>query len=595
MDTLLLPSKTPQSNAAASSSSSDPIQVSVSHALIERKDTVLVSISASPQSVRAPVRVVCVVDLSGSMDDAVDVAPTTAGGTRENDGLSVLDIVKHAVKTIISSLTETDSLSIVSFSDDSKLELPMTVMNASAAGKARALGIVEGLRANGTTNIWAGLDTALDVVKENSGETGVEDSCVYSVLLFTDGQPNIRPPSGELAMLKKRKEKKFGGELPCVINTFGFGYNLDSDLLNGLAVCGNGSFAFIPDAGFVGTVFVDAACNLLSSSLKSIHVKIEPQNGAQILLGKENTVLFGNHPVSPIPTNPPRPTQRHAQIDLSLLSEQGLEIQLGTVQSGQPKDILVQVGKVPSNMRAEYLKVTVSYVLLGRGLGNAPYGEQTVVVSARGGGDESVDRVAGQWCRLYAIDKTSDLFELAKSKSFDGASEGIKTLVSDLKKVVSKIGDVEEKRRVKELLLDLEGQVTEALLEQYFNKWGRHYLLSISNAHRLQQCNNFKDPGVQVYQTPLFEDLRDDINEIFLRLPAPKPSARDPPPYSASAVSVGSRASTNSRYVSSSISAAARPSSPIDMSRYYSAGRVCFSGDCLITLADKSTIPSIVL
>ena len=32
-------------------------------------------------------------------------------------------------------------------------------------------------------------------------------------------------------------------------------------------------------------------------------------------------------------------------------------------------------------------------------------------------------------------------------------------------------------------------------------KWGKHYLQSLQRAHELQQCNNFKDPGVQFYGT----------------------------------------------------------------------------------------------
>merc|ERR1719359_543228 len=43
-------------------------------------------------------------------------------------------------------------------------------------------------------------------------------------------------------------------------------------------------------------------------------------------------------------------------------------------------------------------------------------------------------------------------------------------------------------------LEDLEGQVSEAISRQdWFARWGRHYLPSLQRAHELQQCNNFKD------------------------------------------------------------------------------------------------------
>merc|ERR1712217_397294 len=81
--------------------------------------------------------------------------------------------------------------------------------------------------------------------------------------------------------------------------------------------------------------------------------------------------------------------------------------------------------------------------------------------------------------------------------------------------------------RVQGLLTDLTGQVTEAFSQQaYFKKWGRHYIPSLLTGHRFQQCNNFKDPGVQFYGGALFKDIQEQADEIFLKLPAPVPTAK---------------------------------------------------------------------
>lgn len=64
-------------------------------------------------------------------------------------------------------------------------------------------------------------------------------------------------------MLKKYKEDN--PEVNCSLSTFGFGYSLDSELLNDLAIEGKGSYAFIPDGSFVGTVFVNALSNLMTT------------------------------------------------------------------------------------------------------------------------------------------------------------------------------------------------------------------------------------------------------------------------------------------------------------------------------------------
>ena len=44
--------------------------------------------------------------------------------------------------------------------------------------------------------------------------------------------------------------------LPAAIHTFGFGYYLRSGLLKSIAEIGSGNYAFIPDAGMIGTIVV---------------------------------------------------------------------------------------------------------------------------------------------------------------------------------------------------------------------------------------------------------------------------------------------------------------------------------------------------
>merc|ERR1712072_943062 len=43
-------------------------------------------------------------------------------------------------------------------------------------------------------------------------------------------------------------------------------------------------------------------------------------------------------------------------------------------------------------------------------------------------------------------------------------------------------------------------------------------------AHKLQRCNNFKDPGVQVYRGDMFSRTRDLADAIFDTLPPPVPT-----------------------------------------------------------------------
>lgn len=56
---------------------------------------------------RPPTDVCCVVDVSGSM------GVECANGDAESQGLSVLDVVKHACKTVAHSLSAQDRFSLV--------------------------------------------------------------------------------------------------------------------------------------------------------------------------------------------------------------------------------------------------------------------------------------------------------------------------------------------------------------------------------------------------------------------------------------------------------------------------------------------------
>merc|ERR1719461_1036649 len=78
---------------------------------------------------------------------------------------------------------------------------------------------------------------------------------------------------------------------------------------------------------------------------------------------------------------------------------------------------------------------------------------------------------------------------------------------------------------VSSLRADATGQATEAISrEDWFKKWGGHYLPSLMFAHKMQQCNNFKDPGVQGYGGMLFRTMREKADDKFNSLPAPKAS-----------------------------------------------------------------------
>jgi len=125
---------------------------------------------------------------------------------------------------------------------------------------------------------------------------------------------------------------------------------------------------------------------------------------------------------------------------------------------------------------------------------------------------------------------------------------------------------------IADILKDLTGQTAEAVSKpEFYQRWGRHYLPSLANAHEHQFCNNFKDPGVQHYGGQLFSKIRDVIDDLFCKLPPPTPSI--PPARS---------------YSSSSGSHSAASSSPVSMATYHHSSAPCFDGSCLVSMDDGS-------
>lgn len=127
-----------------------------------------------------PCDIVLVIDVSGSM--GCDAPVPTASETERN-GLSVLDLVKHAARTIIETLDENDRLGVVTFSTDAKVVqnlLPMTKRN-----KKETWARVENLQVESMTNLWHGILNGIKLFDDDE-----RTNTAAAVMILTDGMPN---------------------------------------------------------------------------------------------------------------------------------------------------------------------------------------------------------------------------------------------------------------------------------------------------------------------------------------------------------------------------------------------------------------------
>ncbi|CAF1043740.1 unnamed protein product, partial [Didymodactylos carnosus] len=220
--------------------------------------------------------------------------------------------------------------------------------------------------------------------------------------------------------------------------------------------------------------------------------------------------------------------------------DNSLKIHIGSVTYDQQKSVIV-----PIMSDATQVSFALHYT--------SPLKKESTKISVEKG-TANVNGFLIDHYRLEFVNTVRTAMNLMKSDKFDNAQSIIKTLAKDMKS-----STVAKEPFIVDLLKDLEGQVTEAISKkEWFERWGKLYLPSLARAHLMQICNNFKDPGVQHYGGELFNRLRDEIEQIFIGLPSPKPSARP-------------------------------AAEPVPMNTYmnYSAG--CFHGNCIVTLNNGQT------
>lgn len=530
-----------------------------------------------------PCDIVLVIDISGSMSVA---APVPGEEDDESTGLSVLDLTKHAARTIVETMDENDRLGIVTFATKTKVLQPLIPMTDANKDHARAK--IKSMVPRDATNLWQGLLEGIKLFN------GLQSDNVPAVMILTDGMPNHmyatpnrfphslthylrNPAAGFVPKIRAM------GPLPASIHTFGFGYYLRSGLLKSIAEIGGGNYAFIPDAGMIGTVFVHAVANLQSTFATNAVLKLTYSKPLQL----EETTGASVEKEFPKP------------IDNSDNSALELTITLGNLQYAQSRDIYLNVKHIPelqalkeTNGSSSLVSASLSYAKPGkcpkgqsiRNAGNGPFiPVASVQRSVLDKTDLAESEIAYHESRSRICAFISSIFPMLP----DGEHEANKNIVEEKKEELLRlIEDLPAKPYLDEknisLMQDLsakapEGQIYLAVESRsYFNKWGCHFLPSLLNAHTRQICNSFKDPGPLQYGTtsPLFKSSRDLLDKAFDNLPAPAPSI------------TRGRAHNGRRSQGSGVFFSSFP-----MSRYRNSSGVCFAGSTAVTLASGRTVP----
>jgi len=193
-------------------------------------------------------------------------------------------------------------------------------------------------------------------------------------------------------------------------------------------------------------------------------------------------------------------------------SECTQSVPLGMLLYGQTKDVVIRVA-VASGSSAESA-LSGNLVFTSRGGSLTQPIPPCQLAESHGQAAAEID---AQRMRLQFVENVAAALDAAG----DGSPANLANAWGLMERLSSRF-ETSGHQNVAALREDIWGQVREALARQdWFTQWGRLYLPSLARAHLTQQCNNFKDPGVQVYGGQLFEKARDVGDEAFLALPPP--------------------------------------------------------------------------
>ncbi len=206
----------------------------------------LVAELTAPQAAaeRPPLRLVLALDTSGSMEG------------------EKLRHVVTSVELLLQQLGPNDRVGIVAFAHAAR---PLVPLSTPAAARHALFG----LRADGGTNVEAGLRLAASMLGRRDGEGR------QAVLLLSDGQPNA-------GAMTPRTLTAVVRELGLSVSTLGYGTDHAEDVLISLAEAGRGAYAYVAAPELCRVELARAVGASAEVVAEGVTLSVEPRRGVTV-------------------------------------------------------------------------------------------------------------------------------------------------------------------------------------------------------------------------------------------------------------------------------------------------------------------------
>lgn len=425
------------------------------------------------QTPRAPVDLVTVLDISGSM-----------AGTK-------LALLKRAMGFVIQNLGSNDRLSVIAFSSTARRLFPLRRM--TDAGRQQALQAVNSLVANGGTNIAEGLRKGAKVMEERR-----EKNPVASIILLSDGQDTYtvscsgaNQPQRNYQLLLPvsiHSGNNTGFQIP--VHAFGFGADHDASSMHSISEISGGTFSFIETEAVIQDAFAQCIGGLLSVVVQELKVAVECVQPSLRL----RSLKAGSY------TSRVMDDGRTGFVDL------------GDLYADEERDFLVSVN-VPSESscdRTSLLKVKCVY--------KDPLTKETVTLEGEEVGIERPE-IAGQAVASIEVDRQRNRLQAAeamaeaRAAAEHGDLAGAVSVLENCRRLLSETVSAKSRDRLC-VALDAElKEMQERMASRHvYEASGRAYILSGLSSHSWQRATARGDSTdgsslVQSYQTPSMAEM----------------------------------------------------------------------------------------
>jgi len=196
------------------------------------------------------VDMVIILDRSGSMK-----------GRKINDA-------RQAVLKLLSNLTSRDRFALVTYSDG--VQIASGLLNVNDINRQRMESAVNGVRVGGGTNLGAGLQAGIDILRTSNRSTNTA-----KVILISDGLANkgITDNLALSGIAAVAVEKEF------TVSTVGVGAEFNEYLMTAIADQGTGSYYYLENPAAFAEVFQQEYNNARASIINNLKIQIPLKDG----------------------------------------------------------------------------------------------------------------------------------------------------------------------------------------------------------------------------------------------------------------------------------------------------------------------------